>query len=314
MSHEPDSQAAHEEPSGNSSRTGLWAGLTAFILWGFLPLYWNLLHDVAAQEIIAHRIIWSVFFLIPAIIYSHAWPEIMAALRNPSVAFRCFISGVLVAGNWYLYVWAVNSGHVLETSLGYYINPLLNIAAGALFFRERPNRLQLFAIALATIGVFIMIIGYGQVPWVGLGLGTSFLLYGIMRKTIKVNALAGLVIETGMLVPFTLAWLLWQEYQGLSSFGHTGAMDTFFLIFAGVVTSVPLLCFGYAARTLRLTTIGLLQYIGPTLAFIQGIFIFHEPITIVHFCTFGCIWAALAIYSYDSWRTLRRLESKHRAH
>ncbi len=294
------------------SKTGLWAGISAFTIWGFLPLFWNLLHGVPAQEIIAHRIVWSVFFLIPVIVYTKAWPEIVAALRNPAVAFRCFVSGVFVAGNWYLYVWAVNSGHVLETSLGYYINPLLNIGAGALFFRERPNGLQLCAIALATFGVIIMIVGYGQVPWVGLGLGTSFLLYGIMKKTIKVNALAGLYIETGMLVPFTVAWLLWQEFHGQASFGHIAAMDSCLLVLAGLVTSVPLLCFCYAARTLRLTTIGLLQYIGPTLAFMQGVFIFHEPITFAHLCTFGCIWVALAIYSYDSWRALRRIESPKR--
>ncbi len=280
-------------------------GMTAFIIWGLMPLYWNLLRDISAQEIIAHRVIWSVVFLLPALIYTRCWPEITVALRDPAVAMRCFLSGALVTGNWYLHVWAVNSGHVLETSLGYYINPLMNVAVGAIFFHERLNRIQCIAIGLAAFGVMILVIAHGYVPWVGLALASSFTLYGLMRKTVKVNALAGLFIETSMIAPFALAWLLWQEFHGLGSFGHVPALQSVLLAFAGLATSVPLLCFGHAARTLRLTTIGLMQYTGPTLSFLQGAFFFCEPITSAHMATFVCIWTALILYSFDSIRTLR---------
>ncbi len=303
-------QSAAHAPS---SAKDFCIGLSAFVMWGLMPLFWNLLRDIPAQEIIGHRVIWSVVFLIPVVMYTRCWPEIMTALRDPAVAMRCFLSGALVTGNWYLHVWAVNSGHVLETSLGYYINPLMNVAVGAIFFHERLNRIQCCAIALATFGVLIMVIGHGHVPWVGLGLASSFLVYGIMRKTVKVNALAGLFIETSMIAPFALVWLLWLDSQGTGSFGHVPPMQSVFLALAGLATSVPLLCFSYAARTLRLTTIGLMQYTGPTISFILGTFFFCEPITPAHLATFACIWLALILYSFDSWRTMRRLEPSAKA-
>lgn len=296
--------------TGKSSHAALWAAITAFSIWGISPLYWNLVHGVAPQEIIAHRVLWSFVFLIPVLTYTRMWPEIMAALRTPSIALRCCFSGLLLLGNWNIYVWAVTSGYVLEYSLGYYINPLLSVAVGALFFRERPSRLQICAIILAALGVLIMVIGYGRVPWVSLTLGSSFLLYGIMRKTIKVSSLVGFFIEMSILAPFVLAWLVWQEYQGIGSFGHIPPMQNLVLVFSGLITCVPFLCFGYAARNLRLMSLGLLQYIEPTLAFILGVFIFHETTSIIHICTFSCIWVALAIYSYDSWRVLRHINPR----
>lgn len=313
MSQKANTSPAQQAVNGNSSHAGLWAGIIAFTIWGVSPIYWNMIHNVAPLEIIAHRIVWSVVFLVPVVLYKRVWPEIMEALTTPSTAIRCFMSGALLSGNWCLYVWAVNSGHVLEISLGYYINPLLSIAVGSIFFRERPSRLQLYAIALAVLGVLAMVIGYGHMPWVGLTLGSTFLLYGIMRKTVKVNALAGFFIEMTMIAPFMLIWIVWQESHGLASFGHIAVKESLLLGFSGLLTCVPFLCFGYAARNLRLTTVGLLQYIEPTFAFILGVFIFHEHTSFTHICTFACIWVALAIYSYDSWRALRHLESKRRS-
>lgn len=291
-----------------NGKKGLISGITAFTLWGLFPMYWHLLEAIPAEEIITHRILWSVLFLIPIVFYYKCWGEVKEALSHPSTIFRSFLSGLLVAGNWYLYVWAVNSGHVLETSLGYYINPLMNVLTGAIFFRERLNKTQIFAIGLATFGVLAMVVAYGQVPWIGLGLATLFAAYGLLRKAVKVNALPGLFVETAMVMPFAAGWLIWQAWHGLGALGHVSVGTTFLVLCTGAVTSIPLLCFGIAARNLRLTTVGLLQYITPTLAFIQGIFIFHETVSAGRMLTFACIWLALIVYTLDSWRHVRHAE------
>lgn len=291
-----------------NGKRGLVAGITAFALWGLFPMYWYALEVIPAEEIIAHRIVWSVVFLLPLVTYYKCWGEVKDAISHPSTFIRSFISGLLVAGNWYLYIWAVNSGHVLETSLGYYINPLMNVLTGAIFFRERLNRTQMFAIALATFGVLAMVIAYGQVPWIALGLAVLFAAYGLMRKAVKVNALPGLFIETAMVMPFAAGWLLWQAYHGHGALGHVPVSITILVLCTGAVTSIPLLCFGYAARNLRLSTVGLLQYISPTLAFMQGIFLFNETVDAVQMFTFACIWLALIVYTLDSWRHIRHAE------
>ncbi len=290
------------------AKKGLLSGIAAFTLWGLFPMYWHLLEAIPAEEIITHRIVWSVVFLFPLVTYYKCWGEVKEALSHPSTFFRSLLSGMLVAGNWYLYVWAVNSGHVLETSLGYYINPLMNVLTGAIFFRERLNKTQMFAIGLATFGVLAMVIAYGQVPWIGLGLATLFAAYGLLRKAVKVNALPGLFVETLMVMPFAASWLIWQASHGLGALGHVPTSTTALVLCAGAVTSIPLLCFGYAARNLRLTSVGLLQYITPTLAFIQGIFFFHETVSTGRMLTFGCIWLALIVYTVDSWRHVRHVE------
>ncbi len=291
-----------------NSKRGLVAGITAFALWGLFPMYWHLLEAIPAQEIITHRIVWSVVFLVPLVTYYKCGGEVKEAMSHPSTFLRSFISGALVAGNWYLYVWAVNSGQVLETSLGYYINPLMNVLTGAIFLRERMNRTQMFSIALATFGVLGMVIAYGQVPWIALGLATLFAAYVLLRKAVKVNALPGLFIETSMVMPFAAGWLIWQGYHGLGALGHVPLSTTILVLCTGAVTSIPLLCFGYAARNLRLTTVGILQYITPTLAFIQGVFLFNETVSTGRMLTFGCIWLALIIYTIDSWRHVRHVE------
>lgn len=291
-------------------KRGLMAGVTAFTLWGLFPMYWYMLEEIPPHELIMHRIVWSVVFLLPVVTYYKCWNEVKDAVSHPSTFVRSFLSGVLVAGNWYLYVWAVNSGHVLESSLGYYINPLMNVLMGAIFFRERLNKVQSFCIALATSGVLAMVVLYGKVPWIALGLAGLFAVYGVLRKAVKVNALPGLFVETAMVAPFAAGWLLWQGSQGLGSLGHVSALTTCLVLAAGAATSIPLLCFGYAARHLRLTTVGLLQFISPTLSLIQGVFFFHEEVHAADIVTFSCIWLALIIYSVDSWWTLHRVEPK----
>lgn len=289
--------------------SGLVAGIAAFSLWGLLPLYWKQLESVASFEIMCHRILWSFIFLIPVVWMTGRWPEVREVLQNKKTLLRLGASGLLVASNWYVYIWAVNSGHILETSLGYYINPLLNVALGAIFLRERLSRVQCIAVGIAVFGVLVTVVGYGQFPWVALVLATSFSLYGFMRKTVNVGSISGLFIETVFLAPWVFLWLTWLWFHGEGSFGHSRIEVDALLMGAGVVTSMPLMWFAVAARSLRLTTLGLLQYVAPTLAFIQGVFLFHEPVTQGHLVTFSCIWLALVLYSLDSWRQMRRVET-----
>lgn len=289
-----------------TSRQGLLAALGAFFIWGMLPLYWHQLDAVSSFEILCHRILWSFVFLLPVVVLTGRWNEVRSAVLDRKTLLRITCSGLLVACNWYLYIWAVNSGRVIETSLGYYINPLMNAAIGCLFLRERPSRVQGAALGLATCGVLWMVIGYGKFPWVALTLAISFSLYGFMRKTVRVESIPGLFIETTILAPFVGGWLGWLWYRGEGAFTTMGMQVDLLLMGAGIATSVPLIWFAFAARNLRLTTLGILQYVAPTLAFLQGVFLFHEPLTTAHFVTFGCIWGALAIYTFDSWRNLRR--------
>lgn len=292
--------------TSDTSRKGLVAGLGAFALWGLLPLYWKQLLDVPPFEILCHRILWSFVFLLPVVVFSGRWAEVRAAVRDRGTLLRVACSGLLVGFNWYLYIWAVNTGHVLETSLGYYINPLMNVALGCVFLRERPSRLQVAAIALAAFGVLWMLAGYGRFPWVALTLAGSFSLYGFMRKTVMVASVPGLFIETSILAPFVAVWLVRLHLGGGGAFMHLAPTTDLLLMGAGVATSTPLIWFAFAARSLRLTTVGVLQYLAPTLAFMLGVFVFHEPLTPSHLVTFGCIWGALALYTIEGWRALHR--------
>lgn len=290
----------------DASRKGLLAALAAFALWGLLPLYWKQLAQVPPFEILCHRILWSFAFLLPVVLLTGRWGEVVAAVRDRGTLIRVTCSGLLVGFNWYLYIWAVNTGHVLETSLGYYINPLMNVALGCVFLRERPSRLQVAAICLAAFGVLWMVAGYGRFPWVALTLAGSFSLYGFMRKTVRVESIPGLFIETSILTPFVLFWLVRLHMEGSGAFSTLGTTTDLFLMGAGVATSTPLIWFAFGARILRLTTLGVLQYLAPTLAFLLGVFVFHEPMTPAHFVTFGCIWGALALYTIEGWRALHR--------
>lgn len=287
------------------SRSGLLAALGAFALWGLLPLYWKLLAAVPSLEILAHRIVWSFLFLLPLVFFTGRWREVRVAVSDRTTLLRVMGSSLLIGGNWFLYIWAVNDGRVLETSLGYYINPLMNVLFGYLFFRERPTRVQWMAIGLAAAGVLWMLASYGQLPWVSLTLAISFSCYGYMRKTVRVESVPGLFMETALLVPFVLAWLVHLHMNGGGSLGAQSRTVDLLLAGAGIATSVPLVWFAYAARHLRLTTLGLLQYLAPSIAFALGVFVFHEPVTPSHLVTFGCIWVALGLYTAEGIRLSR---------
>ncbi len=272
-----------------------------------------MLEAVSAFEILCYRVLFSFLFLLPVVLLTRRWPEILSALREPRVALTMLASSCTVGLNWFLYIWAVSTGQILETSLGYYTNPLMNVLFGFLFLKERPTRFQTLAIGLAALGVLLSFWGHNRFPWLALSLASSFALYGFIRKTVAVEALPGLFIETVILTPFSLGWVLWLYGQGQGFLTHPSSWEGFLLILSGPVTSLPLVMFAYAARHMRLMTLGLLQYISPTCTFFLGLFVFGEPLNSGTLMTFMCIWLALLLYSFESWRQFRVLAQRERA-
>lgn len=295
-----------ETQASREARSGFQAGLAAYVAWGLLPVYWKSLGDVPALEILSHRIVWSAVLVSIILLVQGRWREMAAIFRQPRTTLLLAVTSVLIGGNWLIYIWAVNTGKVLETSLGYYINPLVNVFLGFTLLREKMERIQWAAIAVAAAGVIFQVIRYGKFPWVALGLALTFALYGLIRKLVRVDAIPGLLAETSFLAIPALLFLLYLEASGSGLFMAGSAIRDTLLAGTGVVTSVPLLWFAFAARRLRLSTIGFLQYIAPTLMFIMGISIFHEPLDFPKVITFICIWIALGLYSFGSIRASRR--------
>ena len=284
---------------------GLWAGLAAFALWGLMPLYWHLLKAVPSLQIVLHRVVWGAAFVCAWLLWKHGRGWLRATLRLPRAAPMLALSGVLIAFNWGLYIWAVNAGHVIETSLGYFINPLLNVLIGVLLLRERLRPTQWVAVAIAALGVLWLTFNYGSFPWIALLLATSFGLYGLVRKLVAVDAVAGLGVESLILFLPALAWLAWIEAQGGGGFASGGLAIDALLVMAGALTVLPLVGFAYAVRRIPYSTIGVLQYVAPTLQLLCGILFFREPFGSDRAIGFACIWIALAIYAFDGWRYSR---------
>ncbi|MFW5487169.1 MAG: EamA family transporter RarD [Desulfovibrio sp.] len=293
-------------PSGpDKTAMGAAYAVTAFVLWGLLPVYWKALLAVPPVEIFCHRVVWSLLFTALIITLQKRWGEIRAITVCPKILGMLLISCTLVCGNWLLYIWAVNTGHVLETSLGYYINPLVNALLGVIFLKDRLPRLQIAAIGLAFLGVLNLLWGYGHMPWVALGLAFSFAFYGLVRKVVPAAPLPGLFFETlyaGIPSIFILSY--WQ-FNGSAALGHLGAQTDLLLIGAGVVTTAPLLAFAGAAKKMSLTTLGFFQYLSPSLAFLLGVFVYHETFTSTHLVTFLLIWTGIALYSIASLKAHR---------
>ena len=290
-------------------RSALVAGVAAFTFWGTIPVFWKLLQTVPATEILAHRFVWTAIFLFLLLSWQRRWPEVLDYVRSRRAMTYCLSSGTTITINWFLFIWAVNTGRVLETSLGYFMTPLVNVLFGAVFLRERLTRWQLASVTLATIAVLNLTFGYGRFPWVALTLCFSFGLYGLLRKQSATAATPGLFLETTLLAPLAAAFLIFLHRKGVLVFGPDHLSVSLLLISSGVITGVPLVWFGYAARHLRLTTIGFLQYLAPTCTFFLGVFLYHEPFTTVHLVTFTLIWIALAIYTADAiwrWRAQRQ--------
>ena len=294
------------KPTRDSQETpALFAAIAAFMTWGLVPVYWKLLRFIPAGEILAHRFVWTCVFMVLLLSWQKRWPEVLANLRSRRTALFCAGSGVAIAINWFVFIWAVNAGHVLETSLGYFMTPLVNVLFGAILLRERLTRAQLLSVLLATGAVCYLTFGFGRLPWVALTLCFSFGLYGLLRKISGAASIPGLFLETTFIVPFALACLLYLGQQHTLHLSLSTPGLSLLLVSTGIVTGVPLLWFAHAARHLRLTTLGFLQYLAPSCTFFLGIFAFHEPFRRTQMLTFALIWIALAIFTMDAVRRWR---------
>ncbi len=302
----PTDPAASKAPELRKDfRNGLAGALAAFLIWGLMPLYLRPLAHVSPAQIMANRIVWCFLLLFGWLIWRGDMAAVRTALRDRPVRLLLATSSVLISINWLTYLWAVANGHVLDASLGYFINPLLNVLLGVMLLRERLNRAQWVSVTLAAFGVVYMTLATGRLPWIALVLAASFGMYALIRKLVKVEAVPGLGIETLMLVPFAVAYLVWAEARGVGALGHATGSVNLLLIGSGLITAVPLALFAFGARRLPLSTVGLVQYVGPTIQFLIGIFVFHESFTQTRAIGFACIWVALAIYMADGWRRNR---------
>lgn len=288
--------------SGEES-SGLIYGTCAFLIWGFTPFYFNALDDLRVEEIVAHRIVWCAVFLVLVLTIGGQWPAVLHALRNRKVLLILFITALLNSLNWGVFIYSVVSDQLLASSLGYFLNPLVVVVLGFVFLRERLSRAQQLAVAIAAIGVITQIVAFGELPWIALTIAIAFGLYGLLRKTVDAGPAVGLFVECLLIGPFALGWLIWLNVQGLGAFGQFGVEYDAFIALAGILTGVPLALFAAGARRIKLATIGLLQYIAPSAYLVMALTIWKEPFETADFIAFGCIWAALLLYTREIWRT-----------
>jgi len=279
-------------------RDGVIAGLVAYLTWGVLPVYFKTVASVSPLEVLSHRIIWAIPFGAVILFARHQWPEVRRALTHRAMLGWLMLSAMFIAVNWLIYIWAIQDERIFESSLGYYINPLFYMLVGVVFFGERLRRLQTIAVVLAATGVLVLTISGGELPFVALSLAATFTAYGVIRKRVVIGGMPGLFVETLLLSPFAIAWFSWITLGGQAMFANGSASTTFWLVMAGPVTALPLLCFALAARRLPLTTIGFMQFLAPTLQFCTGIY-YGEQLTTAHIICFGCIWLAVAFFSFD---------------
>jgi chloramphenicol-sensitive protein RarD len=277
----------------------------AYLIWGVLPVYWKMLQKVPAPQILAHRIIWSFVFLLGIVLARREWAPLRAAVVRRNLLIYS-AAALLLTVNWFTYIWAVNDGRIVETSLGYFINPLVSVMLGVIFLREKMRPAQWLAVGVAGVGVAYLTLRFGSVPWVALVLAMSFALYGLMKKTAPLRALQGLTLETGMLWLPALVCLILMEATGSAAFGHSGPHTTLLLLGTGVATAFPLLLFAAAARSVSLVTVGLLQYIAPSCQLVIGVAIYGEPFGRERLAGFGLIWTALVLYWLEGVWHLRR--------
>ena len=284
----------------NDTTKGVVYGLGAYTLWGSFPLYFALFKGIPSWEVLIHRVIWSCLFLAVVISILKRWPPVVAALRQPRRLGYVLGCAVFIALNWGIYIYAVETRHVLQASLGYFLTPLVNVAMGLLILGERISRLQAAAVGLAAVAILYQLLLLGELPWITLVLAFSFGTYGLMRKKVELDGLSGLFVETLLLLPLGLLTLARLSSQGLSHFSDS-TYSALLLASSGAVTAIPLLAFAGAARRLKLSTVGFLMYINPTIQFLIALYIFHEPLSTAKLVSFVMIWGALAIYSWSAW-------------
>lgn len=285
---------------------GILYAFSAYFLWGIFPIYWKLIHDIPALEIIAHRIVWAFIFGLVVVWLKKDWRNFRKVINDRKVLFTFLITGMLLSVNWLVYIWAVNAGFIVDTSLGYFINPLVSVVLGVIFLQERLRIGQWIPVGIATLGVLYLTVSYGSLPWIGLTLAFSFGMYGLLKKTASLNSLHGFTLEIGFLFIPALFYLMILEYTGQGAFPHGSTLENALLLFTGVATGLPLLLFGTAARLVPLSTLGFIQYIAPTLQFTIGVLVYGEALTSDRMIGFGLIWIALALFSIDGLRTRRK--------
>jgi chloramphenicol-sensitive protein RarD len=278
---------------------GVLLGASSYVIWGLVPLFWKQIQHVPASEIMLFRIGCTVLFCLGLVAWMGRLSALAAIWQDRRTLGLLAISAVLIGGNWWIFIWAVNDGRILETSLGYFINPLMTIFLGVTVLGERLNRLQTLAVAIAAAGVLYQTIAVGVAPWVSLTLAASFAVYGLVRKHTNVQSIDGLLVETTLILPVALAYGFWLASHGGMRFMHDGAVTQILLLLAGPLTAIPLMLFASAVRKVRLSTMGFLQYIAPTLTMLTAVFVYHEPLGHDRLITFGLIWAALILVSYD---------------
>ncbi len=288
-----------------SSLLGITSGTLAYLIWGLSPIYWKELHSIPALEIIMHRIAWSFLLLFFLILVSRRGREFTSVIKQPKMMLIMLATSIVISINWLVYIWSVNNGYIIQASLGYYINPLVNVLLGVIFLKERLRRVQLVAVILAFSGVVSLIVFYKTIPWVSLTLAFSFGFYALIRKVVAIRALVGLTIETLILSIPAVGYLSYLNLQGDGKFGEMGMQMDLMLIGAALVTALPLLLFNLAGKRLMLATLGFLQYIAPTCMFLIGIFLWGEEIVPAQIFCFICIWIALVLYTADSISTYR---------
>lgn len=282
-------------------RDGLIAGLIAYTLWGILPVYFKLVESVSSTEILLHRIIWAIPFGALIIYLRRQWPDVATALKHRQMLIWLTITAVLIAINWFVYIVAIQTDRIFQASLGYYINPLIFVVAGVFVFGEKLRGMQTGAVVLAAIGVLVLTFSGGEFPLISLFLGTSFTIYGVIRKRVVIGAMPGLFIETLVLVPIAMIWLGWMFANGQAEFGYAGPGITGLLLLAGPITVVPLLMFAIAAKRLSLTTVGFMQFLAPTMQFATAVY-YGEVLTLPRLVCFACIWIAVVLFSIDAIR------------
>ena len=286
--------------SQQESLSGVAYASSAFFIWGLSPIYWKVLHNIPAFEIIMHRVIWSFFFLFIILVFQRHWAEFTTAVKTRRNLFILFPTTMLLGFNWFIYIWAVNNEHILQASLGYFINPLVNVLLGMVFLRERLRLLQTVSLVLAGIGVLYLTIQYGQFPWLALSLAVAFGFYGLIRKVAPVSSLVGLSMEMLFLFVPALAYIVILNSKGTGALFNVSIKIDLFLMGAAFLTAFPLLLFTLGARRLNLSTVGFIQYIAPSCMFLLGVFLYNEPLSSAQIWTFVLIWTALCIYSADS--------------
>jgi chloramphenicol-sensitive protein RarD len=287
-------------------KKGVLYALGAYLIWGFLPIYWKLLQSIPSIDLAAHRMVWSLVFVAVVLVFKRQWQWLKPALTNKRTLLTFFTTGVLIGANWSIYIWAVNAGFIVETSLGYFINPLVSVTLGMIFFGERLRLGQGAAVAIAVAGVLYLTVSYGALPWIALSLALTFGFYGLLKKSTRIEALHGLLLEMSVVFLPALIYLFYRQTQGMGAFGQVSWWTMALLVGSGALTAIPLIFFANAAQQIPLSMVGLLFYLTPSMQFLIGVLVYGEPFTQARMIGFGLVWIALLLYSIEGAIVRRR--------